>query len=225
MPRSLVIRALVMALALSPLLLLAAGCAHKPLYRALPREVDAVYVPIFKSWAYEPGLEELVTRATIDEFLIDGRVRVTPKPQADLILRGHLREMTTTTESLQDDGFALLTKFKAVARVTAYGPDDPEERNPLFIWDNIESELVGVTDKRFTIDTLDVDSRRQLMESLGKAVVDAVITTEPTWAFDVAEGELPPSLTTEPTERYRTAESLRDRRMRRRGLPPVRPAF
>lgn len=200
------------------------GCAPKPIGRGLPPQVRSVYVPMFESRAYEPGLEELLTHATIDEFLVDGRVRVAGEAQSDVILVGSLRRLTFVADNFSEEKFELIRRATAVAQVTAYGPDDPLRQTPLFIWSRIVSELAYVSDKRFTVETLNVDAMQQLMEMLGKEVVSAVMNRPPDWDHRTGD-PIPESLLVEPDPRTSGTESLRERRMRTRGLPPIRPNF
>lgn len=200
-----------------------AGCGPRPIGRTLPKSIRHIYVPIFETRAYEPGLEEILTQDTIDEFLIDGRVKPVRPERADVILVGNLYEVTITTDDFAEDDFALLNNIEARARITAYGPDDPERREPIYIWNDISAEFAYVADKRFVIDVLQVDVQRDLMALLAREIVNTVMEGEPDYIYGIDEETAEALIDPEP--RFKTYESLRDRRERTRGQPPLRTSF
>lgn len=200
-----------------------AGCGHKPRGRALLPTVRKVYVPMFETRAYEPGLEERLTQKTIDEFLIDGRVKVVRPQQADLILVGRIEEYEAIPESFSDDEFVLTTTLRARARVVAYGPDDPDRTQPVFLWNSMEAEFQYVSDKRFIIELAEVDAREDIMDALAIEIVRSVMEDEPDYVFE-ADEDLVERLE-DPGPRFRSFESLRDRRKRSSKAPPLHTSF
>jgi len=72
--------ALALALALS-------GCGYS-LRGNLPEDIKTVAVPVFRNRTGEPAVENLLTRAMIEAFSTNGRLRVVAAGAADSILEG-----------------------------------------------------------------------------------------------------------------------------------------
>lgn len=71
-------------------LLLAAvfsACGELPINKSMPNSVDRVSIPVFENRTGQPGLENELTRRTIQDFIVDGRVMVGAKEQAQAELR------------------------------------------------------------------------------------------------------------------------------------------
>ena len=74
------------------LLLVNAGCVGYKLGSNLPPGVTSITVPVFMNEVKEPGLETIVTSATIQEFQKDGSLKVLQKEQANSILEVTVRK-------------------------------------------------------------------------------------------------------------------------------------
>ncbi|HEU5196724.1 MAG TPA: LptE family protein [Methylomirabilota bacterium] len=70
-------------------LLLAGGCGYT-VGGTLPSHIQTVSVPIFRNTTREPGVESLITRAVVEAFSTNGRLKVVPKSQADAVLDGEV---------------------------------------------------------------------------------------------------------------------------------------
>lgn len=73
------------ALALATL----AGCGYT-IGGTLPSHIRTVAVPVFENRTPEPGVEGLLTRAVVEAFSTNGRLRVVPVDEADAILEGEV---------------------------------------------------------------------------------------------------------------------------------------
>lgn len=204
------------------LLTVGVGCSPRPLVRTLPRSINSVYVPMFESRAFEPGLEELATHYTVDRFLVDGRVRPVSRGAADLVISGTLLRWEERVSQLSSDDFELVREVQVTARVFAFAPEDTLKRDPIYVWDGITASGSFLVDPRFIGEVSPDDSKRILMEELGKQVVNAVLETTP--KTGAAAGKLDDRLE-DPGARYTPMESLRDRRYRTRGAAPLRFAY
>jgi outer membrane lipopolysaccharide assembly protein LptE/RlpB len=69
--------------------LLLAGCGYS-LRGTLPEDIRTVGVPVLANRTQEPAAEEVVTRAIIDAFTTDGRLRVVRPENADAVLEGEV---------------------------------------------------------------------------------------------------------------------------------------
>jgi len=68
---------------------LLAGCGYS--FRGtLPSHVKTVSVPIFVNRTREPGVESVITRAVVEAFSTNGRLRVVRAADADAILEGEI---------------------------------------------------------------------------------------------------------------------------------------
>jgi hypothetical protein len=215
------------AFALAALLLAASlglGCRERPLGRLLPPHINRVYIPMFDTQAFKSGLEEFATQYTVDEFLKDGRViPVNYSQSPDLILEGFLTKYVETNQDFSNDDFELFREATITARVYAYAPNDDLRQNPIYVWDGIEATFMYLADPRLTIDLNPDDAKEQLMSVLAAEIVRTVIETEPTAGAATAK-EFDKRLE-DGGPRYQPVESLRERRYRKRGLPPLRTGF
>ena len=77
------------ALALMVVVLLAGGCGYT-VGGTLPSHIQTIAVPIFRNSTREPAVESLITRAVVEAFSTNGRLRVVHSGQADAILDGEI---------------------------------------------------------------------------------------------------------------------------------------
>jgi hypothetical protein len=68
---------------------LAAACGYT-FQGTLPAHIQTVGVPIFINRTPEPAVENIITRATIEAFANNGRLRVVAPERADSILEGEI---------------------------------------------------------------------------------------------------------------------------------------
>jgi hypothetical protein len=68
--------------------LVAVACEELPLKKNIPDEFTKVYIPNFDNKTSEPGIDQLLTQKVTQNFLIDGRLKVSPKEGADMQLQG-----------------------------------------------------------------------------------------------------------------------------------------
>jgi outer membrane lipopolysaccharide assembly protein LptE/RlpB len=66
-----------------------AGCGYS-LRGTLPDDIRTVGVPIFKNRTPQPAIEAIVTRAILDAFASQGRLRVARPEVADAVLEGEI---------------------------------------------------------------------------------------------------------------------------------------
>lgn len=69
--------------------LLLGGCGYS-LRGNLPGHIKTVAIPIFVNRTQEPAVESVMTRAVIDAFVTNGRLRVVRPEEADSILEGEI---------------------------------------------------------------------------------------------------------------------------------------
>lgn len=63
------------------------GCGYT-INGTLPSHIKTVAVPIFENRTPEPAIEGLITRAVVEAFSTNGRLKVVSRDQADAVLDG-----------------------------------------------------------------------------------------------------------------------------------------
>jgi outer membrane lipopolysaccharide assembly protein LptE/RlpB len=75
--------------ALLALAFLLGGCGYT-VNGTLPSHINTVAVPIFQNRTAEPAIEGFITRAVVQAFSTNGRLKVVGSEQADAILHGEI---------------------------------------------------------------------------------------------------------------------------------------
>jgi outer membrane lipopolysaccharide assembly protein LptE/RlpB len=65
------------------------GCGYT-VNGTLPSHIKTVAVPIFQNRTSEPAIEGLITRAVVEAFSTNGRLKVVARDQADAVLDGEI---------------------------------------------------------------------------------------------------------------------------------------
>ena len=65
------------------------GCGYT-LRGTLPSHIKTIAVPIFANRTQQPGVEGFITRAVVEAFSTNGRLRLAPADKADAILEGEV---------------------------------------------------------------------------------------------------------------------------------------
>jgi len=82
--------------------LLASGCGYT-VGGTLPSHIQTVSVPIFRNTTREPGVESLITRAVVEAFSTNGRLKVVGSSQADSILDGEITGYNVSSIAFDKD--------------------------------------------------------------------------------------------------------------------------
>jgi hypothetical protein len=65
------------------------GCGYS--FRgSLPSHIQTIAVPIFENRTLQPNVDSIITRAVVQAFATDGRLRVVRRADADAILEGQI---------------------------------------------------------------------------------------------------------------------------------------
>jgi len=70
----------------------------------VPPGLNSVAVPTFKNRTYEPGIEVPFTQAFLNEFILDRRVNVVNRAQADSLLEGTIMNFVMYSVSFDQSG-------------------------------------------------------------------------------------------------------------------------
>jgi outer membrane lipopolysaccharide assembly protein LptE/RlpB len=73
----------------------------------VPSGLNSVAIPTFKNRTYEPGIEIPFTQAFLREFILDRRVNVVDRMQADSLLEGVITDFRMVSVSYDQSGLVL----------------------------------------------------------------------------------------------------------------------
>jgi len=84
----------------------------------VPPGLNSVAIPTFKNRTYEPGIEVPFTQAFLKEFILDRRVNVVDRAQADSLLDGVITDFRIYSVSYDQSGLALEYQTSVVLDLT-----------------------------------------------------------------------------------------------------------
>ncbi len=89
------------------LLLLLSSCGYRftPVGGVVPEGAKTIAIPTFINGTKEPFVDVEVTKAVVDEFLADGRLKVVSSEVADLVLKGTVVKFDLTPLSYTSDSY------------------------------------------------------------------------------------------------------------------------
>jgi hypothetical protein len=180
-----------------------AGCQTIRPVRTLPHWVRGVYIPMVENLTTEPGLEEIATQLTQEQFLGDGRVRVVQRRDADLIVKVRILEYRVIVDDFASDEIASTSAITMISDVRLFDMIDPDR--PLANLGVIETESSFRSDPRSTRYVVKPDANRNALRELARQVVNLTIYGFPVGLRDSPDGiDLPTRPQPEATEEDRT---------------------
>jgi outer membrane lipopolysaccharide assembly protein LptE/RlpB len=84
----------------------------------VPAGLHSIAVPTFRNQTYEPGIEVPFTQAFLREFILDRRVSVVDRSQADTLLEGVITDFRIYSVSYDRSGLALEYQTNVVLNIT-----------------------------------------------------------------------------------------------------------
>jgi outer membrane lipopolysaccharide assembly protein LptE/RlpB len=90
------------------------GCGYT-VHGTLPSHIQTIAVPIFQNRTQEPAIEGFITRAVVEAFSTNGRLRVVGSEQADAQLDGEIT--TYSVGSIAFDKDANVRQYRLVVTV------------------------------------------------------------------------------------------------------------
>ncbi len=101
-------------------MLLLTACGYQMVGKEthVPPGLSSVAIPTFKNRTYEPGIEVPFTQAFLREFILDRRVNVVDRAQADSLLEGVINDFRIYSVSYDRSGFVLEYQTIVVLDVT-----------------------------------------------------------------------------------------------------------
>jgi hypothetical protein len=92
---------------LSLLLLSSCGYRFTSVGGIVPEDTKTIAIPAFINGTAEPYVDVEVTKAVVNEFLTDGRLKVVSPETADLVLKGKVTKFVMTPSSYTADNYVL----------------------------------------------------------------------------------------------------------------------
>lgn len=87
--------------------LIASSCGYHftPVGGIVPEGAKTIAIPVFINGTMEPYIDLEVTKAVVEEFLTDGRLKVVSIEAADVILKGRVTKFEVTPASYTADSY------------------------------------------------------------------------------------------------------------------------
>ena len=95
----------IMFLLLSLLLISSCGYGFTPVGGIVPEDTKTIAIPAFVNGTAEPYVDVEVTKAVVNEFLTDGRLKVVSAETADLVLSGKVTKFDMTPSAYTIDNY------------------------------------------------------------------------------------------------------------------------
>lgn len=86
-----------------PLLLTSCSYHFTSIDGIVPQGAKTIAIPVFINTTTEPYVDVEVTKAVVEEFLTDGRLKVVSEDAADLVLRGRVTRFDLTPQAYTAD--------------------------------------------------------------------------------------------------------------------------
>lgn len=91
------------------------GCGYALRRSDLPAHVRTIAIPVFRNRTTEPAVESTLTRAVVEAFSTDGRLRVVDAAHADSILEGEVTGYQI--QSIAFDSRTDVRRYRLVVRL------------------------------------------------------------------------------------------------------------
>lgn len=162
------------ALPAAAALILFSGCQTAvPRFRTLPRNYQTIYIPMVENQTFEPAIEETATRLIQEEFMADGRLRVTRREDADIVVQCRLKRFDRRVASREGDDFPQSDQVSIVADILVFERGAAE---PFGVFSNVGATQVFLSNTRQSLVRVEPDWKHQLLSNLAREVVVQVIT-------------------------------------------------
>lgn len=167
-------RPLLLGVVLAVFFSLLSSCGYNVLSKGVPTGFSAIHVALVENQTREPGLEDLLHQALVEELLLDRRVNIVPSDRAEVVLkttitRFYLRptaesgSRATQYEIQLDADFLLIERKngKVLNKITGL-------RSPIRILFSIGSDMVAA---RTSQEQAEIRVSRELARELAKRVL------------------------------------------------------
>lgn len=161
------------ALGLLALAVLAGGCGYT-VRGTLPAHINTISVPIFRNRTQEPAIESLITRAVVEAFSTNGRLRVVGSEQADAVLDGEITGYTIASIAFDKDANVRLYRLVVTVNLRLR---DRRQNTVLFQQDNVREQAdFRVQDAVSQTISREETAVRVAATDIGRAIVSLTVS-------------------------------------------------
>jgi hypothetical protein len=154
-------------------LLVLGGCGYT-VHGTLPSHVKTVAVPIFRNRTSEPAIEGFITRAVVEAFSTNGRLRVVNTAEADAILDGEIVGYTVTSIAFDKDANVRLYRLLVTLNLKMR---DVRQNTTLFQQDGVREQAdFRVQNAVSQTISREETALRAAAVDIGRAVVSLAVT-------------------------------------------------
>ena len=144
------------------------GCRYQ-LQPQLPAAASKIAIPTFNNQTFQYGLGETLTNSVVEQFLLDGRLRVVEEKEADLILRGKITQyLKETLSEVSRD----LAEYRVRIKVSVALVSTKDEKA---LWEKKVEEATTYTPTEGGKVQTDHDAIRQTSKKIGEDLVNLVM--------------------------------------------------
>ena len=145
------------------------GCGYQMVGKEthVPSGISSLAIPTFRNLTFEPGIEVYFTRGFLREFIMDRRVKVVDREEADSILEGVIKSFDISSVSYDRSGFAMEYQTSIVIDLVL------KRRNGEIIWverDLSETRTYGVSSSTITTE----GNKSAAVQQIGRFVAERV---------------------------------------------------
>jgi outer membrane lipopolysaccharide assembly protein LptE/RlpB len=153
--------------------MLLGGCGYT-LQGTLPAHIQTIAVPIFRNNTREPAIEGFITRAVVEAFSTNGRLKVVGREQADAILEGEITAYNVA--SIAFDQNASVRQYRLAVVVNLRMRD--LRRNRVLFQQNQVSEQADFRVQNAVSETIarEETALRLAAVDIGRAIVSLAVT-------------------------------------------------
>lgn len=105
-----------------------AGCGYT-VRGTLPAHIKTVAVPVFRNLTEEPAIEGFLTRAVVEAFSTNGRLKVVGREQADAVLDGEIIGYSVSSIAFDRDANVRLYRLVVTVNLSMH---DVRQKTVLF---------------------------------------------------------------------------------------------
>jgi outer membrane lipopolysaccharide assembly protein LptE/RlpB len=149
------------------------GCGYT-VNGTLPSHINTIAVPIFHNRTQEPAIEGFITRAVIEAFSTNGRLKVVGSEGADAVLDGEITEYSIVSIAFDKD--ANVRQYRLVVTVNLRMRD--LRKNALLFRQNAVREQADFRVQNVVSQTISREETalRLAAVDIGRAIVSLAVT-------------------------------------------------
>ncbi len=148
------------------------GCANQKEILGKNEHYPSISITLFHNDSFQPGLEEILTNLTMEEFLADGRLKVENDAEAELDISGRIKKYTRTALALDANDNVTLYQLVVSVDVNVL---DTHTLETVAHYPNINVNTTYVPQRSDIEFETEIDAQQRLMEDLAEEIVYQLI--------------------------------------------------